>query len=220
MKLLIIDDMSDMILLAQLQFEGINELFNRENTFFFQKEKFGDDYGLTIKKHSEYISLDMIKNCSFEGFDDEYVLDKIEAFLRSDEVDPDETVLVIIDVCLKTEYTGAFTVEDYEDTQEISAQIYRGLSRIRNSLGRGWKLQFFIYSRSEIFLDVISSMLIETYEESFSTWFGRENCDPENISWAFNLWRPQQADNEKKVSHNYPINLSKDMVEHFRKMEK
>ena len=212
MKLLIIDDMAEMVLLAQSQFENLNGAFSKNNTFFFQKE----DNNLIIKNFLNYNSIDDIKNCSFEGFDEEYVYNIIKPFIQ--ETSPEEKVFVIIDVCLKTEYTGAFTIEDYEDTQEISAQIYRWLNGVRQDLNRGWNLQFLIYSRSEIFVDVISNVLINTNSETNDKWLSAYECAPENISWAFNLWRPQQQTTEKTASDKYPIYLNDEVVQYFKSL--
>lgn len=212
MKLLIIDDMAEMIVLAQEQFQKLNQTFNKNNVYFFQKR----ENDLAIKKFSDYSSNEDIVNCSFEGFNEEYVCNIIKAFIQ--DTDSTEQIFVIIDVCLKTEYTGAFTIEDYEDSQEISAQIYRWLNCVRQELKRGWNLQFLIYSRSEIFVDVISNVLNNTHDSKYEPDFSRIDCMPENISWAFNLWRPQQQIKEKNATYKYPIFLNDNVVEYFQSL--
>ena len=210
MKLLIIDDMAEMIILAQKQFQELNQAFNKNNVYFFQKKS----SDLAIRKFSDYSSSEEIKNCSFEGFDEKYVYELIKTFIE--ETDLNEQIFVIIDVCLKTEYTGAFTLEDYEDSKEISAQIYRWLVGVRKELNRGWNLQFLIYSRSEIFVDVIYNELDKTHKPDFEPIISRIDYLPQNISWAFNLWRPQQQTIEKKVTNKYPIFLNDDVVNYFK----
>jgi len=212
-KFLIIDDIKQAINLISKQIQFINKNVKEENIFYISSDE------IKIQPIQE---LQNEKNISLAGFSEEKIFPVIEKFIE----DTNEPILIIIDTLLISKNIISPSYEDYVENGEFSVQIYKNLIKLKNGINPNIdpdKLNFFMCSRLESALCVISKVLYKLHKDASEKndakeleFFPFESCDSDNISWVINRCAAPEEECEDTIRDNYPINLPDSYIDFIK----